>query len=131
MLNMDNEGSVRTWLYECSKKVKELIENGRFEECRNMIIPLFSQYPDCAQPQNLYGLLLEAERKHVEAMKHFRAACALDPGYLPARVNMDYFGTYDSKGRMAFNEDDCPLPQESARMDSCYLTGVCLPVGSR
>lgn len=114
MLNMDNKGLVRTRLYECSKKAKTLIENGRFDECRKMLTPLFSQYPDYAEPQNLYGLLLEAKRDHVGAMKHFRAACALDPSYLPSRVNMEYFGTFDARGAIAYNEDDCPRQKSNS-----------------
>ncbi|MDC7289881.1 tetratricopeptide repeat protein [Blautia schinkii] len=116
MLNMNNNGLVRTRLYECSKKARTLIDNGRFEECRKMLIPLFSQYPDYAEPQNLYGLLLEAQRDHVGAMKHFRAACALDPAYLPARVNMEYFGTFDAKGTMAYNEDECPIQKHTGSL---------------
>ena len=41
------------------------------------------------------------------AMKHFRAAWALDPAYLPARQNLDTFGTFFSHGKSAYDESDC------------------------
>ena len=48
-----------------------------------------AENPHCAIPHNLMGILLEKEANHVLAMKHFRAAYALDPTYIPARYNME------------------------------------------
>ena len=38
-----------------------------------------AENPHGAVPHNLMGILLEKESNHVLAMKHFRAAYALDP----------------------------------------------------
>ena len=55
------------------------------------------------------GIVLEKENEHVEAMKHFRAAWALDPTYLPARVNMEQYAGFSTVGRIdAYDESDCP-----------------------
>jgi hypothetical protein len=59
-------------------------------------------------------LVLEKESDHLLAMKHFRAAWALDPTYLPARYNLENFGTFVPKGRGAFDESDCPPLKEKA-----------------
>ncbi|MDO4272733.1 MAG: hypothetical protein Q4D16_03615 [Eubacteriales bacterium] len=108
MLNIDNKNLERTRLYECSKKVHKMLDAQKYEDCRKLLCQLMARFPDNAEPQNLYGLLMEAQRDHVTAMKHFRAAWALDPAYVPARVNLEYFGTFDAQGARAFNEDDCP-----------------------
>ncbi len=42
-------------------------------------------------------------------MKHFRAAWALDPTYLPASHNLNTYGTFFSNGSCAFDESDVPL----------------------
>lgn len=41
-------------------------------------------------------------------MKHFRAAWALDPSYLPAKHNLNTYGTFFSTGHCAFDERDVP-----------------------
>ena len=59
---------------------------------------------------------MEKEGDHPGAMKHFRAAYALDPTYLPARQNLDHYGTFYSRGGCAYDESDCqqeaPSPYE-------------------
>lgn len=79
-----------------------------YQECLMMILKAMSAYPDAPQPHNLYGVLLEKRGDHVGAMKHFRAAYALDPTYLPARYNLELYGTLSTFGRCAFDESDCP-----------------------
>ena len=66
------------------------------------------QNPHSAIPHNLMGILMEKENNHVLAMKHFRAAYALDPTYIPARYNMEQYGKHDlgrtRKTRMTVDE---------------------------
>ena len=58
-----------------------------------------AENPHCAIPHNLMGILLEKESNHVLAMKHFRAAYALDPTYVPARYNMEQYAQMYPTGK--------------------------------
>jgi len=73
-----------------------------------LIEEAIGKYPHAPEPHNLLGLLLEAQGEHIAAMKHFRAAWALDPTYLPTRQNLDYFGSCYPSGKWAYDESDCP-----------------------
>ena len=96
--------------------VRELVSAGDYETCRQLIVEAMRQYPHAPQPHNLFGVLLEKQGDHLMAMRHFRAAWALDPTYLPARLNLDRFGTLLSRNRCIFSEKECgkkqsePLP---------------------
>ena len=59
-------------------------------------------------PITCLALCWKKEGDHVGAMKHFRAAYALDPTYIPARQNLEVYGTFYSCGKCAFDESDCP-----------------------
>lgn len=87
--------------------VRELTVEGRYNQCEVLIFNAMERYPHAAEPHNLIGVLLEKEGDHLMAMKHFRAAQALDPTYLPARQNLESFGTFYSSGRCAYDESDC------------------------
>lgn len=87
--------------------VKNMVLSGRYELCYDLICNAMSEYPDSAIPHNLMGIWCEKEGFHVEAMKHFRAAYALEPTYAPASQNLDTYGTFNSTGRCAFVESDC------------------------
>ena len=87
--------------------VRTLIKEQRYEECKERISSAMQGYPHSPEPHNLMGIVLEKEDCHVDAMKHFRAAYALDPTYLPARHNLDHYATFFSKGACAYDESDC------------------------
>lgn len=89
------------------KRVRMDLTSGNTERCLENICWAMEQYPDYAEPHNLMGLLLEAQHKHSAAIKHFRAAYALDPTYLPARANMEDFAGFGQNHRMRFTWDDC------------------------
>lgn len=91
----------------CSK-VRELVGTRDYQSCISIIVSAMSKYPHAPQPHNLLGVLLERQGDHLTAMKHFRAAWALDATYLPARQNLDCYGTFFSHGKCAFDESDCP-----------------------
>nr|WP_314466364.1 hypothetical protein [uncultured Clostridium sp.] len=95
-------------------KVRVLVNNDEYEESKNLLKSMIGEYPHAPEPHNLFGLILEKEGDHLLAMKHFRAAWALDPTYLPARYNLENFGTFVPKGRGAFDESDCPPLIEKA-----------------
>ena len=71
--------------------------------------------PHDAQPHNLMGIIAESRNDHVQAMKHFRAAWALDPTYRPARINMERYGSFSGQmPRPVYDETECaPDPAES------------------
>lgn len=86
----------RNELYAMCRTGKKLINKKKYDECRTLVLDTMRDYPDAAEPHNMLGILLEKEGKHASAMKHFRAAYALDPGYAPARENLESFGTFQT-----------------------------------
>lgn len=76
--------------------ISGLLRQNKLEECEMLISNAMGNHPSAPEPHNLYGLILESRGKHCDAMKHFRAAWALDPTYDPARKNLDYFGDFSS-----------------------------------
>lgn len=87
--------------------VRRLALSDEYGECERLIADAMGKYPHAPETHNLMGVILEKEGNHMTAMKHFRAAWALDPTYLPARQNLDTFGTFFSHGKSAFDESDC------------------------
>lgn len=93
-------------------KVRIFVEKREFENCFLLITEEMKNSPHAPEPHNLLGMLLESEGDHLLAMKHFRAAWALDPTYLPAKHNLEVYGTFFSNGAGAYDEDDCPVLEE-------------------
>jgi len=94
-------------LGELCDTVRILVEKRDFEQCESVIFIAMSKYPHAPEPHNLIGIVLERKLEHVAAMKHFRAAWALDPTYIPARHNLNLFGSFFPVGKCAFDESDC------------------------
>lgn len=92
---------------ELCNVTRKMVAESRYEECRAYISQGMSAYPHSSIPHNLMGVVLEKEGCHTSAMRHFRAAHALDPAYLPARHNLEHYGTFFSKGKCAYDESDC------------------------
>lgn len=88
--------------------VRGLTRKGKYSDSERLITNAMQKYPHAPEPHNLLGLLLEEKGDHSAAMKHFRAAYALDPTYLPAKQNLEHFGTFFSFGQCAYDESDCP-----------------------
>lgn len=93
-------------------KCRELIDSHEYTECEKEIAKAMAKNPHSAVLHNLMGILMEKKRDHVMAMKHFRAAYALDPAYIPARYNMEQFGGMCPPGRYAYTEEDCPVKDD-------------------
>lgn len=91
--------------------VRELISIQDYEKCESLIRSAMGKYPHAPQPHNLIGILLEKKGDHLTAMKHFRAAWALDPTYIPTRQNLDCYGTFFSSGKCAYDESDCKVEE--------------------
>lgn len=94
-------------LHDLCSTVRTLVKNGEYDECKQMIRHAMEEYPDSPEPHNLMGVVLEQVRDHATAMRHFRAAYALDPTYRPASQNLNNYGTFFSDGKCAFDESDC------------------------
>ena len=97
-------------LHLCDR-VKEYLAEENYKKCVQEISYAMYLHPSAPEPHNLMGILLEKQRDHVLAMKHFRAAQDLDPTYRPATENMmDYarFGAARSKSRFTFADCDEP-----------------------
>lgn len=90
------------------RSVRELVGKGDFDGGMHIAVEAMGKYPHAPQPHNLLGILLEKQGNHLLAMRHFRAAWALVPAYLPARQNLDLYGTFYAAGQCAYDESDCP-----------------------
>jgi hypothetical protein len=89
--------------------IRELVREDKFGECEEIISDAMGRFPHSPEPHNLIGILLETEGDHLAALKHFRAASALDPTYLPAKHNLERYGRFFYSGDdIAFDESDCP-----------------------
>lgn len=106
-------------LYELCVKVKKEIKKGNDKEAYRDITDAMKNYPDSGVPNNLYGILEEYRLHHFSAMKHFRAAWALDPTFLPARWNMDVYGSGKQAEKCAFLEEDVPRREQEGCQYKC------------
>jgi len=88
-------------------RARALIKSWELAECEKLIRDAMGKYPHMPEPNNLLGILLEKQGDHVLAMKHFRAAWALDPAYRPARQNLECYGSFYPHETAAFDESDC------------------------
>jgi hypothetical protein len=89
------------------EQAKALITEKKYKECEALICAAMFEHPHDAIPHNLMGLLLENEDSHVDAMKHFRAAYALDPTYRPSSWNLECFGNFTMPHSCAYSASDC------------------------
>lgn len=102
------------------EKARKLMDGRKLSECERLVCDAFSKYPHKPEPNNLLGILLEKQGNHVLAMKHFRAAWALDPAYRPARQNLERFGSFFPRETVAFDESDCPPDPMTGRFHVEY-----------
>ena len=98
-------------LHKLCSTVRTLVSNGEYNECTTMISKAMGEHPHNPEPHNLLGIVLEHTGNHCAAMKHFRAAWALDPTYAPASQNLNNYGTFYSNGRCAYDESDCEIKE--------------------
>lgn len=92
-------------------EIIKLLKENNLKDSEYLLSSAIGKYPHAPEPHNLLGILLERKNNHSLAMKHFRAAWALDPTYLPARHNLELYGTFFSSGYCAFGELDCKLEE--------------------
>lgn len=107
-------------LKELSLNMKKEVESGNYEKAYRVIVDAMRDYPDSGVPHNLLGILQEHRRNHPGAMKHFRAAWALEPTFLPARWNLEFYGERKQNGRCAYVEEDVPREQKKPQYKCVY-----------
>lgn len=95
-------------LDELCASVRARVGESDYETCVFEICQAMEAHPHAPEPHNLLGIVLERMGDHLGAMKHFRAAWALDPTYLPASHNLNTYGTFFGGGACAFDESDLP-----------------------
>ena len=86
-------------LNEFSAEIKKLLENREYSTCKEQIVSAIGEYPHAPHPHNLMGILLEATGDNQGAMKHYRAAIALEPSFAPARENLYRNGDMSNSSR--------------------------------
>ena len=89
------------------EQAKSLMEKKEYSACEALLSTLMFQHPHDAVPHNLMGLLLERKGSHSQAMRHFRAAYALEPGYAPAAWNIECYGEFAGPHPCAFTAAEC------------------------
>ena len=96
-------------------RVRALVAQRHFSEAEDEAAQAMAAAPHDAQLHNLMGIIAESRNDHVQAMKHFRAAWALNPTYRPARINMERYGSFSRQmPRPVYDETECaPCPAES------------------
>lgn len=107
-------------LRELCLDVKKEIEDGDYEAADLEIRNAMKNDPDSGVPHNLMGILQEHRRNHVGAMKHFRAAWALEPTLLCARWNLDVYGGGNRLVKCAYVDDEVPQKHEEQRYKWVY-----------
>lgn len=117
MTAYDHPTHEKDHLKSICEELRTLYHSGDWKRCEEAILKAMHQYPHAAEPHNLMGILLERLGEHGLAMRHFRAAWALDPNFLPASENLEHFGAFSHSGGIAFSIDDCPeaVPQEGEK----------------
>lgn len=104
-------------LIKLCSSTRQLIKSANYDSCYKKICNAMRNFPSSPHPHNLLGILFEMEGKHDSAMRHFRAACDLEPTYLPAKQNLEVFGTFYSSGKCAFDETDCIVNRKTGKIE--------------
>ena len=72
------------------------LQNHEYEKSYKLIVIALSDNPDAPEPHNLLGIWFELNHDHETALRHYRAAYALDPTYKPACKNIERICTHSS-----------------------------------
>ncbi|MBS5966086.1 MAG: hypothetical protein KIA06_01245 [Finegoldia magna] len=100
---MENLKNNRDCLKEFCLIIKHKVDQGKYDECFDLIYKKMAEFPHNPVPHNLLGILMEIRGNHLLAMKHLRAAWALDPTYIPANINLDNIGLKSSRKMYVFS----------------------------
>jgi tetratricopeptide (TPR) repeat protein len=99
MYNIEKSEKFCVYIKEASHK----LHNNKLEESYKIILKALKENPDAPEPQNLLGIFCELNGNSELARKHYRAAYALDPTYLPASENLERLCTLFSSRYIPIN----------------------------
>ncbi|SHM79515.1 hypothetical protein SAMN02746066_03319 [Anaerosporobacter mobilis DSM 15930] len=106
-INITNKSSVEKEINnKLCNEIRRLIKDKNFLTAEQQIKHAMSEHAHSPIPHNLMGILLETQKDHRLALKHFRAAYALDPTYWPVKYNMDQYVSFLPISHLAYDEDD-------------------------
>lgn len=86
-------------------QVKNELEQFQYKSAYAMTVQAMHDFPDRAEPHNLLGIYYMMRQQHALAMRHFRAAWALDPTFAPARTNLEQYGSFDKPKTFVYEEE--------------------------
>jgi Flp pilus assembly protein TadD len=99
MNDTDKTSKFCGYIMEASHKM----HNNKLNESYKIILKALKENPDAPEPQNLLGIFCELNGNSELARKHYRAAYALDPTYLPASENLERLCTLFSSRYIPIN----------------------------
>ena len=105
-MDTSNNDQIRVEMAQLCSSVRAFIMDGDYESGIELIKKSMARYPHSPQPHNLLAIVLEMTGKHRAALKHFKAALALDPEYMPAKYNLHLYSVSIARGEYAFDETD-------------------------
>lgn len=94
-------------LLDICSSVKTHLEVNEYNKSFSLICLAMQQYPHKPHPHNLMGILMEVTGDSSKAIKHFKAAIALDSSYTPSRINLERYERLFYRDAFVFDEDDC------------------------
>lgn len=89
---VENSGEEVESFEEYIMLAKNSINKRDFTQAKKMLRQATSLDSQKPEPFNLLGIIYEMQHKQAEAMKMYRAALALNPGYKPANDNIERAG---------------------------------------
>ncbi|MEG0823937.1 MAG: hypothetical protein RSG07_05475 [Erysipelotrichaceae bacterium] len=107
-------------LIQLQTEVKQLIKQYNYTECEKLIAKGMEENPHDPTAHNYMGILLEIQGDIINAMKHFRAAIALDSSYLPARFNINILTESKKNETLKYDIEDCPNKVETIKYKLIY-----------
>lgn len=84
---------------------KRHIADSRFEEAKAAVHKALAKDPSKPEAYNLLGAFLECRGDRIEAQKYYRAALEIDPGFKPARANLERTGSHERPGKIELWSD--------------------------
>lgn len=100
----------------------EMLRKREMKKAYELIIEAMSLAPSAPEPHNLLGIMFDINENEDGARRHFRAAIALEPSYVPAAKNLEQLcrvfrlvekTAYDY-GEMNQNSDDKIYAKDTA-----------------
>jgi len=94
---MDKRNAFEEYIASAKKALKA----GDYVQAEEQIKKAMNENPHSPVVHNLYGILEELLKEDKLAHKHYRAAMALDPAYIPAMRNLERISTFEERARKA------------------------------